>query len=297
MCELIICRGIPASGKSTWSKQWVSEDPTCRIRYNWDDLRNMMGPYWVKEREGTSFLKENRDMFLKFWMNKGWDIVVDNMNLNPKDISYYNELISKHNEQSEFKYEIKFKDFFIEVEECIRRDKLRPNPIGEYTIRSIWKKYRDTIWNIVNRKLYHTLHKQNELLPHCILVDLDGTVALNLSGRPYYGEGCKEGLKTDEPIIPIINLIENYKGKVVFFTGRDESVKEETKEWINSHINIKDYELIMRPLYDYSDGAVCKAILYKDFIYNRYYVDFVLEDSDKIVKTLRELGLFVLQPN
>lgn len=45
MNKIIICRGIPASGKSTWAKQWVLEDPEHRIRINQDDIRNMLGKY------------------------------------------------------------------------------------------------------------------------------------------------------------------------------------------------------------------------------------------------------------
>lgn len=41
--KLIICRGIQGSGKSTWAKQWCHEDPEHRVRFNNDDVRNMLG--------------------------------------------------------------------------------------------------------------------------------------------------------------------------------------------------------------------------------------------------------------
>lgn len=41
--KLIICRGIQGSGKSTWAKQWCHEDSEHRIRFNNDDIRNMLG--------------------------------------------------------------------------------------------------------------------------------------------------------------------------------------------------------------------------------------------------------------
>lgn len=49
--KIIICRGIQGSGKSTWAKQWCHEDPEHRIRINNDDIRNMLGDYWVTSRE------------------------------------------------------------------------------------------------------------------------------------------------------------------------------------------------------------------------------------------------------
>ena len=39
MSKLIITRGLPASGKSTWAKQWVLEDTENRVRINQDDIK------------------------------------------------------------------------------------------------------------------------------------------------------------------------------------------------------------------------------------------------------------------
>ena len=80
--KLIICRGIQGSGKSTWAKQWCHEDPENRIRFNNDDIRNMLGDYWVPNREKVVTATYNT--VLAYSMQKGYNIVVDNMNLNPK---------------------------------------------------------------------------------------------------------------------------------------------------------------------------------------------------------------------
>lgn len=55
MSKLIITRGLPASGKSTWAKQWVLEDPEHRVRINQDDIRLMLGKYWVPKRESLLY--------------------------------------------------------------------------------------------------------------------------------------------------------------------------------------------------------------------------------------------------
>lgn len=127
---LIICRGIQGSGKSTWAKQWCHEDPEHRIRFNNDDIRNMLGDYWVPNREKVVTATYNT--VLAYGMEKGYNIVVDNMNLNPKTCAELEKTVKDFNENYtyDWKYEVEYKDFFIPVDECIRRDAMRPNPIG-----------------------------------------------------------------------------------------------------------------------------------------------------------------------
>lgn len=137
MSKLIICRGIPASGKTFWAKQWVLEDPEHRVRFNNDDIRNMLGKYWVPSRE--PMVAAMKYGFVEKAMLLRLDIVVDNMNLNNKEIEYWRHWANLHN------YDLEFKDFFTPLQECIDRDSKRPNPIGEEVIRKTYEKYKDII--------------------------------------------------------------------------------------------------------------------------------------------------------
>ena len=82
--KIILTRGIPGSGKSTWAKAWVAESPETRIRLNWDDMRNMLGPYWVPSREHINKVMLWCAVNTAAYCNNPYDIVIDNMNLNPK---------------------------------------------------------------------------------------------------------------------------------------------------------------------------------------------------------------------
>ena len=139
MAKLILCRGIQASGKSTFSKAWVLEDPKTRVRFSYDDLRRMMGQYWVPSRE--PLVLAMRDNFMRSAMSRGYDIIVDNMNLNPEEHKYYEDLLIDFPE-----YTLENKDFFdVSLKECIKRDKGRPEPIGAAIITATYKKYKDII--------------------------------------------------------------------------------------------------------------------------------------------------------
>lgn len=150
MAKIILCRGIQGSGKTTWAKQWVLEDPEHRVRFNNDDIRNMLGKYWVPSREGL--IKDLRGTFLWNSMFYGFDIVIDNMNLNPKELEYYNRMLDNWNDPEvtiptivRQEYSLEFKNFFTPLQECIERDSKRPNPIGEEVIRKTYEKYKDIL--------------------------------------------------------------------------------------------------------------------------------------------------------
>ena len=142
MPKIILCRGIQGSGKTTWAKQWVLEDPEHRVRFNNDDVRNMLGKYWVPSRE--AFIRDLKDRFLDEAMAYGFDIVIDNMNLNPKEIEYYRRVLEDWN-KVRVPYEIEFKDFLIPLQDCIDRDAKRPNPIGEEVIRATYERYKNIL--------------------------------------------------------------------------------------------------------------------------------------------------------
>lgn len=142
MPRIILCRGIQGSGKSTWAKQWVLEDPEHRVRFNNDDIRNMLGKYWVPSRE--RIVTEIKKDFMINAMELGYDIVIDNMNLNSNEVTYYKDLAASTSRLIS-PYVVEFKDFFIPLEVCIERDSKRENPVGEEIIRATYERYKHII--------------------------------------------------------------------------------------------------------------------------------------------------------
>lgn len=296
--KLIICRGIQGSGKSTWAKQWCHEDPEHRVRFNNDDVRNMLGDYWVPSRE--KLVAEAKANMITFALITGYDVVVDNMNLNPKEDTWIRTLCTNIEKDKGIHIDIEYKDFFIPVEECIRRDAMRPNPIGEKVIKDTWRRYRTFI---IQQSINEMLSKRPEHVDGArpaILVDMDATLCLNTTGRPYYGEGAAEGMLNDIAVEGICNLVKSlYEKRTIFIiTGREGTpeIIEATKKWLDSN-SIKVDGLFFRPVKDYSPGAECKKKIYEDNIKGKYNVEFVLDDNYKCVEMWREQGLVCLQPN
>ena len=94
MSKIILCRGIQGSGKTTWAKQWVLEDPEHRVRFNNDDIRNMLGKYWVTSRE--VLVRALRDTCVHRAMDESYDIVIDNMNLSNLEYVAYRDMVAFH---------------------------------------------------------------------------------------------------------------------------------------------------------------------------------------------------------
>ena len=154
MKRIILTRGIPASGKSTWAKQEVLKDPEHSIRINRDDLRNMSGKYWVPTRE--HYIEACKGIILICAMNFQFDtIIIDEMNLNPKESGKLKGEIAMVNaafKGGQDKYVVEIKDFTnVPLDVCLERDSKRENPKGEDIIKGIFNKYRE-LYNLKETK-------------------------------------------------------------------------------------------------------------------------------------------------
>lgn len=131
--QLVICKGLPASGKSTWAKAWVLESPKTRIRVNRDDIRRQLGPYWVPTREDLVTKIEN--FMVHEAISNGFSVIVDATNF--KDHKWYSSKINNG-------LTPEIKDFTdVPLEECIRRDSLRSKEeqVGKEVILGMYNKY------------------------------------------------------------------------------------------------------------------------------------------------------------
>lgn len=72
-------------------------------------------------------------------LNREFDVVIDNTNLNNKVLDQFNRLIKTFED-----YEIEYKDFFdTPLSVCIERDKNRDLQVTEKVIRSFYNNYKD----------------------------------------------------------------------------------------------------------------------------------------------------------
>lgn len=92
--------------------------------------------------------------------------------------------------------------------------------------------------------------------------------------------------------------------KIVFLTGRPESVRGQTELWLRDNAGLyplDDYEdILMRPVEDYRSDTVLKEETLLEFLRKKAVQPqhvLILDDRDKVVAHLRDKGFNVWQVN
>lgn len=279
MQKITLCQGLPASGKTTWSKEYC-EKHLDTIRVCRDDLRIMRGKYWNPKQEDLITVLEHACIRQSLLM--GYNVIVDATNLNK---SYLNDIIQI---ATEYDAIIEFKSFLdVSVEECIRRDLKRPNSVGEKVIRQFYNRFLRPKYEVIKDKS----------LPHAIICDLDGTLAIHNGRSPYDAEKCDTDL-VNEVIYDIIERYYDTNKHIIFVSGRQDKVKEKTVNWLNEIFNYPEYQylLYMRKTGDNRNDAIIKREIFMEHINGKFTIDFVLDDRLRVCRMwYSELGLTVLR--
>ena len=307
MKHILILTGLSGSGKSTFARRFCAENPNW-LRVNRDDLRRSLLPvslsqYWqtwpdYDKNRIENLVNELQKTAILEGLTRGWNVLIDNTNLKLSYINEFRRLLTTHFDEVEIRYQL----IETPLQECIRRDRERTDSVGETVIRQqaeqlrmLKKKFKFQTETLTRNPIFQRV--QDERLPRCILVDIDGTVADKGTRSPFDWNRVGE----DTPKWPIINLVKALRASdytIVFFSGRDAVCRPETTVWLNEHFgwHRADYELFMRPEQDNRKDSIIKQELFEQHILGRYYVEFVVDDRQQVVDMWRRtLGLTCVQ--
>jgi len=271
--KIIILKGLPASGKTTWAKEQKGYK-----RINKDDLRAMIdNGRWSRGNE--KLILRVRDEIIKECLTNEKSVIIDDTNFAEKHIERIKQIAFAYNA------EVEIKDFDVNVNECIRRDKERKNPVGQKVIQDMYYKYIkkdiEPIKWVSKRKT-------------AIICDIDGTLAKMINRSPF--DWSKVG--NDKLVLPVADILDKYKDSVdiILLSGRDGICKEETKEWLMNN-SVKYNHLFMRDVNNNEKDSIIKERIYKEKIAPNYNILFVLDDRNQVVNMWRNLGLTCFQVN
>lgn len=294
--KAIICVGISASGKSTFAKELVNEG---WLDVNRDDIRFNCFCDGVRDWDLYKFTKDKENRVTQVQESMvdaahmvGQNVIISDTNINDKTRNFW------INRLTGLGYNVEVKYFDIDLIEALQRDAKRHNGVGYKVITDQYRRYM---------KLRHgdNYHKNVSGRKHCIIVDIDGTLAEMHNRTPY--EWSK--VSNDLPRNHVLFLVEAYRfyddylmnnrnGDVVFVSGRDAICREETRRWLVGNLGCwaEDCLLLMRPEGDMRKDTIVKKEIFDKYIRNNYNVDYVIDDRDQVVRMWEyELGLTVFK--
>jgi predicted kinase len=280
MKKVIIMRGLPGSGKSTLAKKLIDENPNAYKRINRDELRMMFdNGHYTKGNE--KFIKRVRDLLILKSLEEGKHVIVDDTNLPDTTETHIRELVHHFNQEHGDEVHVELMEMDVSLDECIVRDAKRENPVGEKVIRTMHSRF-----SVKDPKYL----EQNKNLPRAVICDMDGTLAL-LNGRnPYNASACHLDLP-NPPVVSLVRTLIASGLKLILVSGRKDDCKEQTLVWLEK-MEINYELLLMRGAKDMRKDSIIKRELFDNFIRDKYFVEFVLDDRNQVVDMWRkEIGL------
>lgn len=296
MSTLYITRGFPASGKTTWALGFCAR--TGAVNINRDDIRRQLtiGQHGTDRQETD--VTGVQTALVRAAVNNGSDIVLSDTNLRPRQ---FRPLIAVARQAG---YTVEVRDFRVDLDELLRRNAAREadRRVPPEVIRSLWNRFPYRQWPTVtdltgdagyDPTRYPVLANPRDL-PHCVLVDVDGTLAHHDGLRSPY-DWAHVGRDTVDPAVrDAVRDIAAAGVRVVIMSGRDASCRRATEAWLVEH-GVPHDELHMRPTGDRRADWIIKDTLIREHVEGRYHIRYCLDDRSQVVDHYRALGLKVFQ--
>lgn len=275
--KIIMLKGLPASGKSTWAKKQQENGGNYMV-ISKDEIRDFYGGY-KPNREKEIIRTRNELIRLGIKLKK--NVIVDDTNLNPKHEQYLKQLARELNA----KFQVNDEFLKESPEDCISRDLHR----GDKAVGSdvIWKMYYEWVAPVPLVKLNKEFDK-----PRCVICEIDDCIAFRQSNEniadPFMAcvldSLCNYGVEQDGKPYPSVFLV----------SGQSENVRGKTEKWLSTNLIPYD-KLFMRNAGDKRPDEKVKEDIYLKHIEPEYSVLGVFDSHNKSCRMWRGLGLRVAQ--
>jgi hypothetical protein len=135
------------------------------------------------------------------------------------------------------------------------------------------------------------LKPQNQSLPRAVILDVDGTMTMGPKDRSPFD---MTKVSNDEPNLYVLRMLDIFlqmpEITVFIFSGRDESAREATLNWIESYSE-EFYSasiegrvcLVMRELGNSEGDDTLKHRFFSDYVKDKFHVLAVFDDRKRVV--------------
>lgn len=295
---LLILRGVPGCGKSTFAHQWLKEGER-RARVNRDDIR--MQFFGKEAGVDENMVTQIEHMQVDSLLKAGYSVVVDDTNIRHAYIKAFVKIAAKYG------VPVAVKQFDVDLKVAIERNAKRASQGGRdvptHVIERMHKSLKSS--GQFTRKLIEESWGVSEVAEPYIrpvgaekvyLFDIDGTLAAMRERSPF--EWPK--VANDDPRPQVIETARAHAKagyKIIVMSGRDAVCRKETTEWLEFY-DIPFSELHMRAEGDMRKDNIVKQELFDEHIRDKYNVIAVYDDRDQVVDMWRAMGVdcFQVQP-
>lgn len=301
--ELLILRGLQGSGKTTFARKWVAEDPDWRFRVNRDDIRKSgYDLLWGLSHHMEENVTLSEIAQATAALKAGLSVVIDATNFRKSNVREWFALANK------LGVPYRVHDLDIPLEECILNDMNREKKVGEDVIRNYSSRF-------MKKGKFPPLPEDpkdvpmgqeyvpNPDLPDAIWVDIDGTLAERVhpdAPQPVRGP-FDEARVMEDAVIPhvaeLVRILHAAGKKIVIMSGRTDSCKDLTEQWLIEHAIPYDDIFMRRTVEDRGrKDNVVKHDLFWANVAPKYNVIYALDDRQQVVDFTRDvLKIPVLQ--
>jgi predicted kinase len=296
MAKITLMVGISGSGKSTQAK--IMAEKNNAVIVSRDKLREMLFGFTEENvfeyyEVPKEMLYKNEQIITKYQnelilqaLKSGSYVIVDNTNLVLKYIKDFFKIFHS--------YEIDFCLIECELEEAIVRDKKRIRSVGENVIKKQYEDFQKlkNSFDFQPYKPFIPTIDNNPFKKHCVIFDIDGTLALKRNRNAYnWAAVINDSLNI--PVERLYNACKQMNYEIIICSGRDAICKEETIKWLEKY-NIEYIKLFMREKGDARPDYIVKQEMWAE-ICKDYYIEFMVDDRNQVVDHARNLGFTVFQ--
>lgn len=283
--KVIVTVGISNSGKSTWAREFIKENPHF-VDINRDDLRIALHcggdrakyAHYRFSDYNESVVTSVAEKYAETAVERGKGVIISDTNLGGKYRAAWKRFATWHS----LPYEEKVFDTPLHI--CKKRNQKRDITIPESALIRQWKglrKYLDK----------PTYERNNELRP-AVIFDIDGTLAHMGSRGPFeWTRVGEDGM--DLHVYELLNMYERRGYEIIIMSGRDGVCRPETEEWLKRR-DVPYTELLMRKEGDDRPDVIIKEELFWT-IADQYAIRLAVDDRDQVVDMWRSIGIKCFQ--
>lgn len=302
MAKIIVTRGLPGVGKSTFAKHYQAMNAPVVIAERDGIRKELNGTGKPGESEFESKVTDIQHKRVKWSLREGLNVVVSDTHLPDRSVKIWMQIAH------EMGAEVEVVDFrAVPLTDVLEANAKRYDTEKYIPVSVIMEKHERFIKgrdlgapvqftpkvakasNFVSRK-----YKQGTG-PQTYLFDMDGTLALNTSGREWH-DGAKAHLDTvNVDVWRVLQDLYKKGNDIIIVTARGAEHLDITKQWLGFH-GVPYSNIFSRKAGDKRDDFLIKhELFWENIAPMERYIAGVFDDRQCVVDMWRDMGLTCFQ--